>query len=47
VGSYIDSISRAWSISTFFLIFAAVPAVAGVAIMGLNRWMSAKMHGVR
>ena len=47
VGSYIDSISRAWSMSTFFLIFAVVPGTAGVIILALNRRLAARMHGVR
>ena len=47
VGSYIDRISQAWSISTFFLIFAVVPATAGVLIIALSRWMVRRMHGVR
>lgn len=46
-GSYIDRISSAWSMSTFFLIFAVVPAAAGLLITTLNRWMTLKMHGVR
>ncbi|MDL2354673.1 MAG: peptide MFS transporter [Pseudomonadota bacterium] len=46
-GSYIDRISSAWSMSTFFLIFAVIPALAGLVIMALNKWMAVKMHGVR
>jgi POT family proton-dependent oligopeptide transporter len=47
VGSYIDRISSAWSMASFFLIFAIVPAIAGLIIIALNKWMITRMHGVR
>ncbi len=45
-GSYIDHISSAWSMSSFFLIFAIIPALAGLLVIILNKWMSKKMHGI-
>ncbi|MBB4842681.1 POT family proton-dependent oligopeptide transporter [Paucibacter oligotrophus] len=45
-GSYIDYISTTYSMSTFFLIFTFIPAVAGVVLMLLTPWMTKKMHGV-
>lgn len=45
-GAYIDAISSAYSMSTFFLIFTVVPAGAGVLLMLLSPWMKKLMHGV-
>ena len=45
-GSYIDRISEAYSLSTFFLIFTLIPIAAGLVMILLNRWMLRKMHGV-
>ena len=45
-GAYIDEISSAYSMSTFFLIFTLIPAGAGVLLMLLSPWMKKKMHGV-
>jgi POT family proton-dependent oligopeptide transporter len=45
-GAYIDRISEAYSLSTFFLIFTIVPIAAGLVLMALNGWMKKKMHGV-
>lgn len=44
--SYIDEISNHYSMSTFFLIFTAIPIGAGVVLMLLTPWMKRKMHGV-
>jgi len=46
-GSYIDKISEAYSMGTFFLIFTIIPIGAGLVLMLLNKWMLKKMHGVR
>jgi len=45
-GSYIDHISEAYSLSTFFLIFTLIPIGAGLVMMLLNKWMHRKMHGI-
>jgi POT family proton-dependent oligopeptide transporter len=45
-GSYIDDISKAYSMSTFFLIFTLIPIAAGVVLMLLTPWMKKKMHGI-
>ncbi|WP_222610558.1 peptide MFS transporter [Undibacterium griseum] len=45
-GSYIDKISEAYSLSTFFLIFTVIPITAGIVMMLLNKWMAKKMHGI-
>jgi len=46
-GSFIDRISEAYSISGFFLIFTAIPIVAGLAMLALNKTLIKKMHGYR
>ncbi len=45
-GSYIDKITETYSISTFFLIFTILPAVAGVIMLALNGTLKKKMHGI-
>lgn len=45
-GSYIDHISETYSLMTFFLIYTAIPVAAGLVIIGLNKWLLRKMHGV-
>jgi POT family proton-dependent oligopeptide transporter len=45
-GSYIDEISKTYSMSTFFLIFTIIPISAGLILMMLNKWMAKKMHGI-
>jgi POT family proton-dependent oligopeptide transporter len=45
-GSYIDKISETYSLSTFFLIFTIIPIGAGLIFISINKWMSAKMHGI-
>ena len=45
-GSYIDKITEAYSLSTFFLIFTIVPIVAGLALVVLNPMLKRKMHGI-
>ncbi|MBB2144567.1 MFS transporter [Pedobacter sp. LMG 31464] len=45
-GSLIDSISEKYSISTFFLIFTAIPIVAGLAMFALTPLLRKWMNGV-
>ena len=47
VGGQIENITREYSLSTFFLIFTIVPAVAGVLIILINPFVKKLMHGVR
>lgn len=46
-GSYIDDISSAYSMSGFFMIFAVIPACAGLLLLALTPWLKKKMHGVQ
>ena len=46
-GGKIESITEAYDLSTFFLIFTVVPIVAGILIMFLNPLMKKLMHGVK
>jgi len=47
LGGQIENITREYSLSTFFLIFTIVPAVAGVLIILINPFVKKLMHGVR
>ncbi len=47
VGSYIEEIEKAYSISGFFLIFTIIPVVAGLLIASLSPLMKKLMHGVK
>ena len=47
IGGQIDNITKAYSLSTFFLIFTIVPIVAGLIVMGLNPVLKKLMHGVK
>lgn len=46
LGGQIDNITSQYSLSTFFLIFAIVPIVAGVLVIALNPLLKKLMHGV-
>ncbi|MBX2827043.1 MAG: peptide MFS transporter [Flavobacteriaceae bacterium] len=46
-GSYIDTISESYGLSTFFLIFTAIPVGAGIIMLLLNKTLLKKMHGIR
>jgi POT family proton-dependent oligopeptide transporter len=46
-GGEIENITKEYSLSTFFLIFTIVPAVAGVIVLFLNPLLKKLMHGVR
>lgn len=47
VGGQIENITREYSLSTFFLIFTIVPAVAGGLIILINPFIKKLMHGVK
>lgn len=47
VGSYIEEIEKAYSISGFFLIFTVIPIAAGLIIAILNGTMKKLMHGIK
>lgn len=47
LGGQIDNITRDYSLSTFFLIFTIVPAVAGLLVMSLNPVIRKLMHGIK
>ena len=47
LGGQIENITREYSLSTFFLIFTIVPAVAGVLIILINPVVKKLMHGVK
>lgn len=47
IGSYIEEIEKAYSISAFFLIFTVIPVVAGLIIALLSPVMKKLMHGVK
>jgi POT family proton-dependent oligopeptide transporter len=47
LGGEIENITNTYSLSTFFLIFTIVPAVAGLLVMALNPVLKKLMHGVR
>jgi POT family proton-dependent oligopeptide transporter len=46
-GSYIDTISEQFGLSTFFLIFTAIPVLAGIIMILINPILLRKMHGIR
>lgn len=45
-GSYIDKISEAYGLSNFFLIFFAIPVLAGILMLLLKPILIRKMHGI-
>ncbi len=47
LGGEIDNITSEYGLSTFFLIFTIVPAIAGLLIMTLNPLLKKLMHGVK
>jgi POT family proton-dependent oligopeptide transporter len=47
LGGQIETITEDYSLSTFFLIFTIVPAVAGLIVIGLNPVLKKLMHGER
>ena len=47
LGGQIENITNEYSLSSFFLIFTFVPALAGILIMTLNPLLKKLMHGVK
>lgn len=45
-GSFIDRISEAYSMSTFFLVFAVLPGVAGLILIIFSPLLKRMMHGI-
>ncbi|MBJ7880781.1 peptide MFS transporter [Gelidibacter salicanalis] len=45
-GAYIDKISETYSLSTFFIIIAAIPLFAAVMLLLFNRKLKKMMHGI-
>ena len=46
-GSFIDSISDKYGLSTFFLIFTLIPIAAALIMVIISPMMLRKMHGIR
>ncbi len=46
-GSYIDKISEEIGLTGFFLIYTALPIVAGLILIAMNKFLIKKMHGIR
>ena len=47
VGGQIENITKAYDLSTFFMIFTVVPLVAGITLYALNPLLKKLMHGVK
>ena len=47
MGSLIDHITEAYSISFFFMIFTIMPIAAGLILVVMSKWLVKKMHGIR
>jgi len=47
MGGMVEEIQNEYSLSTFFLIFTAIPVVAGILIAVLNPLLKKLMHGVK
>lgn len=45
-GSFIDKISESYGLSSFFLIFFAIPVLAGLLMLILKPFLIKKMHGI-
>lgn len=45
--SFIDKISEAYSLSIFFLIFTAIPILAGLILISITPMIKKKMHGIQ
>lgn len=46
-GSLIDTITEKYSISAFFLLYTFLPILAGLVLLGMNKFVLKKMHGFR
>jgi len=47
LGGQVENITKEYDLSTFFLIFTIVPAIAGLIVIFLNPVLKKVMHGVR
>lgn len=47
LGGQVENITKEYDLSTFFLIFTIVPAIAGLIVIFLNPVLKKLMHGVR
>ncbi|WP_420575046.1 oligopeptide:H+ symporter [Kordia sp.] len=47
IGGQIENITKEYDLSTFFMIFTIVPAVAGLLVWALNPILKKLMHGVK
>ncbi len=45
-GSFIDKISEHYGLSAFFIIFTAIPIIAGIVMLAMNGWLKKRMHGI-
>ncbi|HLV50908.1 MAG TPA: hypothetical protein VKY44_02995 [Flavobacterium sp.] len=46
MGGMIDTISEKYSMSTFFLIIAALPITVALILLLMNPMLKKKMHGI-
>jgi POT family proton-dependent oligopeptide transporter len=46
-GSLIDKISAEYSLAGFFIIFTALPVLAGLIMISLNGFLKKRMHGIQ
>ena len=46
-GSYIDPIVENYGMTTFFLVFSAIPILVGFIMIGLNKTLLRLMHGIK
>ena len=47
MGGMVEQVQEEYSLSTFFLIFTAIPVAAGILIAILNPLLKKLMHGVK
>jgi POT family proton-dependent oligopeptide transporter len=45
-GAMIDKISEEYGLATFFFVFTAVPALAGIVLIAGSRELRRLMHGI-
>ena len=45
-GSFIDPISEQYGLQTFFLIYTAIPIIAGIVLIAMKGTIKQKMHGI-
>ncbi|SCY44464.1 proton-dependent oligopeptide transporter, POT family [Nonlabens sp. Hel1_33_55] len=44
---FMDPMLEDYGLVSFFLIFTLIPIAAGIIMLGINKWMISKMHGIR